>query len=153
MACPFFMPTERFEEIGWRHRTRLPLGDGWKGFCTAPGQANVSPEPHELGEFCNLGYAKACPRLPRERAWDAVRFCVTLDRENMITIMYVCEAAYRPGEHGILEHDCVLNRWISSHRDARIQKMAECYLQSYLSKRNRSDAPSVEQEQAAQANG
>ena len=136
MACPFFMPGERFVGIGWQHRARLPLGDGWQGRCTAPGHENIAPDPHELTEFCNLGYAKACPRLPQKRAWDAIRLCVTRDRENMIAVMYVCEANHHPREHGVLEYDSVLDKWVSTHRDVRIQKMVECYVQSYLSRRD-----------------
>ena len=28
----------------------------------------------DLREFCNLGYAEGCGRLPQERVWDSVRF-------------------------------------------------------------------------------
>jgi hypothetical protein len=74
VACPFFMPVEKLENGAWLHPGRLPLGCGWSGQCTAPGHAGEVPSQEELREFCNLGYAEGCGRLPRERAWDSVRF-------------------------------------------------------------------------------
>lgn len=134
MACPFFMPTRRSEDGGWLHPSRLPMGGGWQGHCTAPGQEGVLPTSDQLREFCNLGYAASCPRFPRERAWDAVRFSVARDHRHRVMLWYVCEADYRPAEHGTLEYDNALACWITGHRDARIQKMAECYLESYFQK-------------------
>ena len=138
MACPYFMPTAKFEAIAWPHRARLPLGDGWLGRCTAPGHEDFIPGPEELANFCNLGYARACPHLPRERAWDAVRFSVTRDKDGMITILYVCERDYRPAGHGTLDYSCALASWRSSHPDARLQAMAQCYLECYLLRRGKS---------------
>lgn len=51
---------------------------------------------------------------------------------------YVCESGHRPGEHGRLEYDLEKQIWVLAHADARVQKMAECYLENYLTKRNRS---------------
>jgi hypothetical protein len=67
-----------------------------------------------------------------------VRFCVSRDREQLITLLYVCEANHRPQEHGTLEYDPAAGRWRSSHHDIRIQKMAECYLEAYLERRSNS---------------
>lgn len=135
VACPYFMPTAKFEAIAWPHRARLPLGDGWQGVCTAPGHEDFVPGPDELANFCNLGYARACPRLPADRAWDALRFSVARDKDNVVTILYVCERAYRPAAHGTLEYDSALGRWCAPHSDPRLQKMAECYLECYLLRR------------------
>ena len=138
MACPFFMPAERFTGIAWQHRARLPLGDGWKGHCTAPGHESFAPDDDHLTQFCNLGYARQCNCLPSARVADAVRFCVSRDREQLITLLYVCEANHRPQEHGTLEYEPAARRWRSSHSDTRIQRMAECYLESYLERRSNS---------------
>ncbi|MGE5206200.1 MAG: hypothetical protein ACM3PW_11320, partial [Chlamydiota bacterium] len=138
LACPYFMPSAKFEAIAWPHRARLPLGDGWQGHCTAPGQEGFTPSPEELANFCNLGYARGCPHLPPDRAWDAVRFCVARDNDNLVTVLYVCERDYRPAAHGALEYDSALARWRASHPDPRLQKMAECYLECYLLRRNHS---------------
>jgi hypothetical protein len=35
----------------------------------------------------------------------------------------------------MLEYDLALGQWVSTHADPRIQKLAECYLQSYLLRR------------------
>lgn len=132
MACPFFMPTRRSEEGAWLHPGRLPLGGGWEGHCAAPGHEGVVPAADELREFCNLGYAAGCSRLPQRRVWDAVRFSVVREGESLLTVCYVCELDHRPGEHGTLQYDILRGCWTISHRDPRIQKMVECYLESYL---------------------
>ncbi len=132
MACPYFLPQKRIENPPWPHPSRLPLGDAWTGHCTAPGHEGARPSDDELREGCNLGYARACPRLPRQRSSDAVRFSLARDRDQILSVQFVCEIAHAPGEHGMLEFDAAAGRWSSSHADARIQKMAECYVDSYL---------------------
>ncbi|MGA8212435.1 MAG: hypothetical protein WB799_02495 [Candidatus Sulfotelmatobacter sp.] len=144
MACPFFMPVERLDNGTWLHAGRLPLGCGWSGRCTAPGHEGETPSQEELREFCNLGYAEGCGRLPRERKWDSVRFAartVGRDAEDgtgaRIQIRYVCERGHRPAEHGVLEFDAFEARWVEPHRDGRVQRMAECFLESFLAKKKR----------------
>ncbi len=144
MACPFFLPTEKLENGTWLHAARLPLGCGWSGQCTAPGHEGEAPSHAELTEFCNLGYADGCGRFPPERLWDSVRFAVrTVGGEgNSVTrgriyVRYICERGHRPAEHGMLAFDPVDARWVEQHRDERVQRMAECFLESYFEKRKR----------------
>jgi hypothetical protein len=145
VACPFFMPIERIENGTWPHPARLPLGGGWSGHCTAPGHEGETPGQEEL-EFCNLGYAEGCARLPRERAWDAIRFALIAPAEpgkqnaksatlRIIQLRYVCERRHRPAEHGSLAFDAAAAQWVRRHSDERVQKMAECFLDSYLRKK------------------
>jgi hypothetical protein len=144
MACPFFMPVEKLESGTWPHPARLPLGCGWSGYCTVPGHEGERLELEEL-HHCNLGYADSCRRMPPVRLWDAVRFAVranalrgaSIDGElvGRIELQYVCERQNRPVEHGTLEFDVVTLRWPRSHCDARVQKMAECFLQVHLDRR------------------
>lgn len=134
LACPFFMPTEKFGGGAWIHPSRLPLGAGWRGFCTAPGTQATLPADDQLTNSCNLGYARRCPNLPPERACDAVRFSIARDCETRILLWYVCEFQHLPVEHGTLEYEIGRGSWIRAHRDQRIQKMAECYLRSYTEK-------------------
>ena len=142
------MPVERLETGNWPHPARLPLGCGWRGHCTAPGHENQIPEPEILETFCNLGYAGPCSWAPLQRAWDAVRFAVMAppeatfgDRASSISparelrLIYVCERDHRPVQHGDLLFDLTTAAWIRRHEDARIQKMAECFLESYLKKK------------------
>jgi len=82
-----------------------------------------------------MGYAAGCARLPRQRAYDAVRFSITRDRGAQLELCFVCESDHRPASHGVLEYDLLLGQWTSSHSDARIRKMANCYLQAYLLRR------------------
>jgi hypothetical protein len=129
------MPTRKLEDGGWLHPSRLPLGGGWIGHCSAPGHEGAEPTHEELRELCNLGYAANCPRLPLERTSDAVRFSIARDRDAHLLLWFVCESGHRPAAYGTLEYDLSTSQWISSHADGRIQKMAECYLQSYLRRR------------------
>jgi hypothetical protein len=132
VACPFFMPMKKFEDGGWIHPSRLPLGAGWHGICTADSQHSVIPGEHEEREFCNMGYAVECPHLPRERASDAARFGIVNDRESSVVLSYVLESDHRPAGSGTLEYDFVAGRWSRPHSDAVLQKMASCFLESYV---------------------
>jgi hypothetical protein len=139
------MPVEKLENGAWLHPGRLPLGRGWSGQCTAPGHAGEVPSQEELREFCNLGYAEGCGRLPRERVWDSVRFAArTVSGDGRsgerVQVRYVCERGHRPAEHGVLEFDPVESRWVELHRDSRVQRMAECFLESYIEKRKKPEA-------------
>ncbi len=88
-----------------------------------------------MRSFCNVGYAKDCPRLPHDRAADAVRFAPSRSHNNLIEITYVCERNYLPGEHGTLQYDPSCGRWTQPHANAGIQGLAEAYLRCYLETR------------------
>ena len=135
LSCPYFIPTERFDDGGFVHPARLPLGAGYRGRCGAPGHDGAVPTDEELKDACNLGYARNCSRLPKERISDAVRFSIMRDRDGQISLCWVSELNYLPGEHGSLEYDSLLQRWIAMHPEARVQALAECFLQSYLKNR------------------
>ena len=135
MACPFFMPTVKCEDGHWIHPSRLPLGRGWHGHCCAPGHEDSEPTGDEIREFCNLGYATACPRLPRERSADAIRFSVSRDCGDRLTVCFVSELEHRPAAYGFLEYEVSSRTWLVAHPEPRIQKMAECHLDSYLARR------------------
>jgi hypothetical protein len=149
LACPYFMPVARLENGKWPHPSRLPLGAGWCGHCTAPGHEGGVPPQDVLEAFCNLGYASNCNWSPPGRVWDAVRFAVSAPRDTasspepkilanparVLLLHYVCERNHRPIEHGDLEFDLSTAIWLRRHEDARVQKMAECFLESYLKKK------------------
>jgi hypothetical protein len=159
LACPFFMPMEKLSGA-WPHPGRLPLGGGWSGHCTAPGHEGEVPTHDVLQESCNLGYATACHSLPPNRPWDAVRFAVSgrsqtripdeTDVSNpesterspcrIIPIRFVCERNHQPVEHGRLEYDAAASKWVECHSDERVQRMAECFLES-LGKKKRPQSP------------
>jgi hypothetical protein len=135
LACPFFLPTERFEAITVPHPARLPLGVGWRGVCTAPQHENQEPDVARLAEYCNVGYAGSCPWRPRDAIADAIRFSIASDRDQSIHVFYVCEWQHHPGARGTLQYDLALGSWRSTHSDPRIQRQAHCYLEVYLSRR------------------
>jgi hypothetical protein len=136
VPCPFFLPTEKISGSLWPFPSRLPLGEGWRGECMAPGHEHSASEEGELRECCNLGYARTCSRLPRDRAADAVRFSVSVQNGNRLHVFYVCEKNHVPGEHGTLEYDLAVGCWTSQHPNAVIQKLAACYLEAYQSRKH-----------------
>lgn len=129
------MPVQILEGGAWIHPSRLPLGSGWSGYCQAPGHEGVQPSDQELQESCNLGYAK-CSRIPEQRESDAVRFGIAFDRGSEIVLSYVLEKSHSPASHGSLNCNLLTGDWAPAHPNARIQKMAECFLQSYLVRRS-----------------
>ncbi|MGO8797435.1 MAG: hypothetical protein ACLQLC_21660 [Candidatus Sulfotelmatobacter sp.] len=142
------MPIEKLENGTWLHASRLPLGYGWSGHCTAPGHEGDFPSQDELHEFCNLGYAEGCGRLPRERLWDSIRFGARFvgggmenPKSGRVQITYVCERGYLPAEHGVLEFDAADFQCQRPHRDGRVQRMAQCFLRAFLEKRKRQEVP------------
>ena len=149
MTCPYFMPLEKLENGKWPHPARLPLGGGWTGHCTAPGHEGQLPSQDVVEAFCNLGYATTCAWTPEHRSCDAVRFAVaaSLDARGarksfageapvrLLRLSYVCERDHHPSAHGELEFDLARATWVVRHDDPRIQKMAECFLESYLQKK------------------
>ena len=144
------MPVERLENGSWPHPARLPLGAGWQGHCTAPNHQGATPDQHILEAFCNLGYASSCPWAPSDRPSDAVRFAVAAPLNGstnsvegatgalagILRLQFVCEKAHLPAEHGELQIDLRTSTWLRRHDDPRIQKMAECFLESYLRKKS-----------------
>jgi hypothetical protein len=140
------MPVSKLEGGNWPHPARLPLGCGWSGNCAAPGHEGETPSHDILQAFCNLGYASSCSWAPPHRVWDAVRFAVAAPADSkrktpsfdapsrILHLLYVCERDHLPVEHGELEFDLAGATWLRQHIDARVQKMADCFLETYLKK-------------------
>jgi len=136
VACPYFYPTERISGIAWAFPARLPLGAGFAGTCHANGEETL-PTETELRDFCNIGYARGCTRMPPSRCSDGVRFAIARDEESRIILHYVSEREHEPVEYGRLEYDCASKSWPVPLRDACLQRQAECYLSIYLERRPR----------------
>ena len=148
MACPYFVPREIVYDIAWPHPARLPLGAGWTGTCCAQDEQVLTGSTRDLAslpvdvalirDFCNIGYAAACPHLPSGREWDAVRFSVASTTPSQITLCYVCEFAHAPMAHGMLIYDLAAETWrdapetsSEATKDARVRRLAASYLQAY----------------------
>jgi hypothetical protein len=134
LACPFFVPMKRADGE-WPHPARLPLGSGWNGQCAANNLTRI-PNEVELRDHCNLGYAK-CEHIPAEREADAVRFVVASAKNGKIVVRYACERAHRPADCGTLEFDRHQMHWTTGHREARVQRMAECFVEAYFAHRKK----------------
>jgi hypothetical protein len=52
-----------------------------------------------------------------------------------LKLRYVCERDHRPVESGFLEFDVASGEWRARHVDARVQRMAECYLATYFERK------------------
>jgi len=130
LACPYFVPVKIVDDGWWPHPARLPLGAGWVGNCGASGQ-EVEASEEQAREYCNLGYATACPQMPQGRDWDAVRFSVVRASRERVTIWFVCELEHAPMEHGELTYDWTREAWVNPHADARVHRLASCYVESY----------------------
>ncbi len=94
-----------------------------------------------IGEFS--GYAAGCTWTPKEREWDAVRLGVLAGRsykggtqpvDRVIQLRYVCERNHRPSADGVLQFNCTSAMWVEPHPNPRLQKMAECFLDSWMKK-------------------
>jgi hypothetical protein len=134
VACPFFFPVEKSSAIGWAFPARLPLGAGYCGTCRAGADA-VTPTDTELRDFCNLGYAKGCEKMPQVRSADCVRFALSKDEGTRILLQYVYEREHEPVKHGVVEYDYIAHQWIVPLSDEIVQRQAECFLFSYLERR------------------
>jgi len=130
MACPYFLPANAVPARCGRIRCACPWATADRKVRRARHEG-AQPTDTELKDGCNLGYAR-CRRLPQQRPCDAVRFVLARDRDHTLDIQYVCEIGHAPGAHGMLEFDTGAARWTVSHPDPRLQKLAECYLDSYL---------------------
>jgi hypothetical protein len=134
LACPYFMPEKRLE-ADWSFPQRLPLGAGWSGTCTAPGQEGAHPAEDDLKSGCNMGYARKCGRLPADRQADAVRFALGEACNGILHVRFASELGYLPASHGELLYEKATGSWLQKHEDARVQRMAECYVEVQLARR------------------
>jgi hypothetical protein len=143
LACPFFVPLQIVHDGSWLHPSRLPLGAGWTGDCCAAGE-RLSASDTQIREFCNLGYATACPHLPAGRDWDAVRFSVANTNINarQFTLWYTCELAHAPIEHGKLTFNLASGECLTPHADSRVHRLATSYVESYRARNRKSLAAS-----------
>ena len=134
MACPFFVPLEIISDGSWPHPSRLPLGAGWRGNCGAA-TPELPASEDQVRDFCNLGYAAACPRLPLRREWDAVRFSIAHVSPEHVTICFVCELAHAPIESGNLTFDLtgkvLLDATVDSHADSRVDSHVDAHFDSH----------------------
>ena len=78
---------------------------------------------------------KTACRLPADRHADAVRFALGEECNGILHVRFASELAHLPASHGELLYEKASATWLSRHDDARVQRMAECYVQVQLQKR------------------
>jgi hypothetical protein len=139
LACPYFIPEKRCESELWQHRSRLPLGDGYEGHCSAPGHEDAKPTDEELKSACNLGNS-CCSRLPADRALDSVRFHVAEDAGSALKIQFCTERDHRPKEYGLLQFDAVSCTFIAPTAQASILRLAQAFVQSHVERHPRANS-------------
>jgi hypothetical protein len=132
MPCPYFYPLARFPFEERPGAPLLPLGAAYRGECRA-GPAAALPEDAALLHLCNLGYAGGqCANFPAGDGPDAVRFAISGHSGGRVNISYAIERAHLPFENGLLEFLVDADRFSSGHADARVERQARAYLESYL---------------------
>ena len=135
MACPFFHPSEPFEDGAWLKSPRLPLGEPCRGECTA-GPSPFEPPLDRLRELCNLGYARGrCERFPADAPSDAVRFSVAGTDAGRVSFVLIFEADYSPARHAAVEYDVQSQRFSPDLEDANVSAQARQFVGSYLKRR------------------
>jgi hypothetical protein len=133
MPCPYFYPLARFPFEERSSVPLLPLGAAYRGECRAVPAAAL-PEDAALRQFCNLGYAGGrCANFPPGDGPDAVRFAISGHGGGRVSVSYAIERAHLPFENGVLEFLVDADRFSSGHADARLERQARVYLESYLS--------------------
>jgi hypothetical protein len=128
VACPYFIPAERHELELWSHRHRLPLGDGFSGYCGAREPKTLCNDD-SLRLQCNLGYAN-CSHLPSERVFDAVRFLI-YGQAPVLSVQFACEREHHPALCGELRYDQSSMTWLDSP-DAGIEHLAEASVRAWI---------------------
>jgi hypothetical protein len=136
LACPYFIPVKRCESELWRHRARLPLGDGYEGRCGAPGYEAAAPTEDQLKTGCNLGNSR-CSRLPEDRAHDSVRFHVRSDQGVQLTVSYCAERDHHPRASGLLQFDAASGNFVAATAEASLLRLAHAFVQSHFLKHPR----------------
>lgn len=133
MACPYFYPVERLSEKVWAKAPRLPLGDPYAGLCCVDPLKEWRPDEDTLREYCNRGYARnRCPRFPAGEGPDMVRFSVTRDQGEVVTIFYVVEQNGSPKEHGEIEYVVAARQFRPNLTGGMLERQAQAYAESYL---------------------
>ena len=143
MACPFFAPSRRLEDTVWIRPPRYPLGDLFSGTCHAS-PSNLTEGHHDdhQEEWCNFGYARGrCDRFPGGSAPDAVRFSVTAETPNRLSVIYVVEKDHAPAEFGTLEYAVDDARLNGAAISPVLVQQARAFLESYLRRRALSAHP------------
>lgn len=100
MACPLFEPLEP-AAAPRRPGVRLPLIDEYAGVCHASGKA-APPADAMLSAGCNQGYAYACPNYSQRGNPSAMRYSVTSQTEQQLTITWIEEQSYSPLRQGTM---------------------------------------------------
>jgi hypothetical protein len=138
VACPFFRPTQRLEDGAWLKPPRLPLGDPWRGVCTAEDPA-TEPSLPILRELCNTGYARGrCERFPSAAESDAARFSVTRDEPDGVTVTFILERDYAPFSYGTVRYKVASQRFDPEFSGDVMSEQAQRFIESYLSRRLKS---------------
>jgi hypothetical protein len=66
-----------------------------------------------------------------------VHFCVGGDQEGVVQVCWVVVKDHAHANHGTLEFARSVG-WRTQHSEPALQRMAECYLETYLAKRGES---------------
>jgi hypothetical protein len=94
-------------------------------------QPHLQPDETRMREVCNLGYGRhSCEHFPPTSAADAIRFHVTKDAGELISIQYVFENDCWPGEHGTFDSSNT-QEFSPALANETLRRQAKVFLESY----------------------
>ena len=69
-----------------------------------------------------------------------MRFVLGEEKDGVLRVRFSCERDYLPAGHGELLYEKSSDTWLLKHEDARVQRMAECYVETQIERRAASAA-------------
>lgn len=142
MACPCFVPVNRWDERDMVPARYYPLGDLYHGMCSAGGR-EVAPGADAEVQWCNMGYARGqCPQCPAAGP-DAVRFAVVRETASGTEVRYAIEKDHLPFASG----STIWNNGPDTPLAAALHAQMAAYVASYRRRRQiQCDTPHHESE-------
>ena len=150
MACPYFMPVAKLENGAGRIPPGCPSDvvgadiarhpatkdSCLTGQCSNPSATSDTPVAALVARRTRRGMRSGSrfqrpPISTREKSLQDV----LMSRSVRFASSTFASARHLPVSHGELEFDLLQASWLHKHDDLRMQKMAECFLESYLKKK------------------
>ncbi len=93
-----------------------------------------------MRKLCNLGYARGrCPRFPAAfDGPDAIRFSITSDDRDTISLLCIFERDYSPSRHSPVMYDTRAARFTSPVGSSSLEAQARQFVDNYLSRKLKS---------------
>lgn len=116
---------------------RLPLGNPCRGRCSSAIGASAEPGLDDIRKLCNVGYARGrCERFPAAfEGPDAIRFSITRDDSDTISLLCIYEKDYSPSGHSPVIYDTLTRCFTIQPGSSILEAQARLFVDSYLSRK------------------